>query len=88
MDNLALSCMHCNRRKGPNIAGKDPVTGEIIHLFHPRMDIWGDHFEWNGPDLVGRTKIGSATIQVLAINDPAFRAVRVALRDEGIWDWD
>jgi hypothetical protein len=87
-ENLALACMHCNQRKGPNIAGRDPKTGEIVQLFHPRRDPWCDHFEWNGPDLIGRTQIGRATIQVLGIDDPGFRAVRVALRDEGIRDWD
>jgi hypothetical protein len=27
LDNLALSCLHCNRHKGPNIAGIDSATG-------------------------------------------------------------
>jgi len=88
LENPALSCMHCNQRKGPNIAGRDPKTGEIVQLFHPRRDPWGDHFEWNGPDLIGKTQIGRATIQVLGIDDPGFRAVRVALQDEGMHDWD
>ena len=26
LENLALACMHCNQRKGPNIAGMDPET--------------------------------------------------------------
>jgi hypothetical protein len=25
--------MHCNRRKGPNTAGSDPETDEIVQLF-------------------------------------------------------
>lgn len=36
LENLALACLHCNRHKGPNIAGTDPSTGEIVRLFHPR----------------------------------------------------
>jgi hypothetical protein len=32
---------------------------------------------------MGKTAVGRATIRVLAINDPGFRAVRIALRDEG-----
>jgi hypothetical protein len=87
-ENLALACMHCNRHKGPNIAGRDPETDEIVHLFHPRRDWSSDHFEWNGPDLIGKMQIGRATIQALAINEPSFRAVRATLRDEGIRDWD
>ena len=27
IENLAWSCLHCNKHKGPNIAGIDPVTG-------------------------------------------------------------
>ncbi len=63
-------------------------TGEIVEPFHPRRDQWGDRFQWDGADLIGKTAIGQATIQVLAINDPAFRAVRIALRDEGFETWD
>jgi len=38
MENLALACLHCNQHKGPNIAGRNPETGEIVELFHPRQD--------------------------------------------------
>lgn len=79
LENLALACLHCNRHKGPNIAGTDPNTGEIVRLFHPRTDPWNGHFEWIGSALEGRTAIGRATIQVLSINDPDFLAVREAL---------
>jgi hypothetical protein len=88
LENLALACLHCNQHKGPNIAGRNTETGEVVELFHPRRDRWGDHFEWNGADLIGKTAVGRATIQVLAINDPGFRAVRIALRDEGSDTWD
>ena len=88
LDNLALACLHCNQHKGPNSAGRNPETGEVVELFHPRRDQWGDHFEWNGADLVGTTTVWRVTIQVLAINDPGFRAVRTALRDEGSGKWD
>jgi hypothetical protein len=79
LDNLAFACLHCNRHKGPNIAGRDPRTGELIRLFHPRQDEWNVHFEWTGAALTGRTAVGRATIRVLAINDPDFLAVREAL---------
>ena len=36
--NLALCCGRCNLHKGPNIAGLDPVTGQLTRLFHPRED--------------------------------------------------
>lgn len=88
LENLALACLHCNQHKGPNIAGRDPETGEVVELFHPRRNRWGDHFEWHGADLMGKTAVGRATIQVLAINDPGFRAVRIALTDEGFGTWE
>jgi hypothetical protein len=68
LDNLALSCFRCNCSKGPNIAGVDPDTNEIVRLFNPRQDAWSDHFEWDGPVLLGRTPIGRTTIEVLNIN--------------------
>lgn len=83
LENLALACLHCNRHKGPNIAGRDPVTGEIMRLFHPRRDQWTEHFAWTKGELAARTVIGRVTIQVLAINDPDFLAVREALIAEG-----
>lgn len=69
-ENLALSCYGCNAYKGPNIAGLDPATGQLTRLFHPRQDLWTDHFEWHGPVMIGRTAIGRVTIDVLRINLP------------------
>jgi hypothetical protein len=82
LENLAFACLHCNRHKGPNIAGTDPTTGDLVRLFHPRNDHWNVHFEWTGVALTGRTAIGRATIHVLSINDPDFMAVREALIGE------
>ncbi|MEM7315981.1 MAG: HNH endonuclease, partial [Planctomycetota bacterium] len=65
----------------PNIAGWIAETDEIIRLFHPRKDEWSTHFEWQGPLLIGRTPIGSVTIDVLRINHPDAMSVRQALSD-------
>jgi HNH endonuclease len=78
-DNLAFACFFCNSAKGPNVAGYDPQTGKLAPLFNPRRQAWSRHFRWDGPVLVGRTRIGRATIGVLAINDPDFVAIREAL---------
>jgi hypothetical protein len=83
--NLALSCLHCNRHKGPNIAGRDPATEDIQRLFHPRKDSWDEHFQLNGAILVGLTVIGRVTVQVLAMNEPEFLAAREALLKEGVY---
>lgn len=69
-ENLALACFFCNSYKGPNISGRNPQTGRIVRLFHPRKDRWNRHFEWDGPVLVGRTHTGRVTIALLEINRP------------------
>jgi hypothetical protein len=83
--NLALACFHCNRHKGPNIAGVDSATGEVVRLFNPRTDAWRNHFRLDGAVLVGLTAAGRGAVQVLAINDPEFLKVRVALIAEGVY---
>ena len=83
LENSAWSCLHCNKHKGPNIAGLDPVTGKLVALFHPRLQRWDRQFQWNGSVLFGRTAIGRATIRVLAINHPDAVAFRAELMESG-----
>ena len=85
LENLAWSCLHCNKRKGPNIAGIDPDSGQLAALFHPRVQDWQRHFFWDGPTLRGRTRSARATIAVLGINDPDLLALRAELLDEGVF---
>lgn len=84
-ENLALACYACNNHKGPNIAGMDPKTGEIVRLFHPRQDLWANHFEWHDAVLTGRTAIGRVTIDVLVINAPHRLRLRQMLILEGVF---
>ena len=86
LDNLAWCCLHCNKHKGPNIAGIDPLSGDVVRLFHPRKQNWGRHFQWTDATLLGLTKVARATIRVLAINDPDFMAFRAELMEEGIYE--
>jgi hypothetical protein len=83
--NLALACFLCNNHKGPNIAGRDPRTGRIVRLFHPRRHKWEEHFRWDGARLMGSTAIGRATIAVLEINLLHRVAFRQALIEEGVF---
>lgn len=83
-DNLAYACFHCNNFKGPNLAGIDPESGEVIRLFHPLRDQRAEHFEWAGERLVGLTPIGRATIEALRLNHPHRLAVRRSLIREGV----
>jgi hypothetical protein len=84
-DNLALSCYYCNSFKGPNIAGIDPDGApEIaVQLFHPRHQIWSEHFEWKGAALSGLSPAGRATISVLRINDSDAIEFRQLLLETG-----
>jgi HNH endonuclease len=85
LGNLALSCLHDNSHKGPNIAGIDPLTRKITKLFNPRRHKWDRHFQWDGPELRGRSAIGRTTIAVLIMNHPAVVAVRQSLIEEGLF---
>ncbi|MEM1359091.1 MAG: HNH endonuclease [Bacteroidota bacterium] len=67
--NLAYSCPPCNHAKGSDVGtfvGKEEV---LVRLFHPRKDVWEDHFLWDGTRIVGTTLVGKATVQLLKFND-------------------
>ena len=83
--NLCLACTSCNLHKGPNIAGRDQQSGQLVPLFNPREDNWDDHFEWNGAILAGKTPAGRVTIAVLGINLTENVEHREALIAEGIF---
>ena len=53
LGNLAWSCPGCNLRKSNRIEAMDPDTGSIVVLFHPRTDLWKEHFAWDDYQLVG-----------------------------------
>jgi hypothetical protein len=74
--NLALACHFCNRHKGPNLTSIDPHGGDLVSLFHPRSDVWADHFERRGDRIEGRTAVGRATVSLLRMNAPNRRALR------------
>ena len=82
LENVALGCGRCNRHKGPNLSGIDPESQMMSRLFHPRQDVWSEHFRWEGVTLVGLAPIGRATVAVLAINHSSQLLVREALRCE------
>jgi hypothetical protein len=78
-DNLALACIHCNRYRGPNIAGIDLLTRELTRLFHPRTDEWNHHFRWSGPEILPLSAIGRVTASLLYVNDPEVLWLRATL---------
>jgi hypothetical protein len=85
--NLAFACLHCNRHKGPNLAGIDRVASgrKLVGLFDPRRHRWEYHFAFDGPRIVGKTPIGRVTVAVLNMNDPLMVMLRAELMDEGVF---
>lgn len=85
-ENLALACHRCNLMKGPNLTGIDPVSGELTPLFHPRRDHWEEHFFIEGLRIKGRTPVGRATVNVLAMNDARRLELRSELLGHSAWE--
>jgi len=79
VDNLALACADCNLRKGPNLAGIDPLSQELTKLFNPRDQVWKEHFKWSGIVIEGITAVGRTTVRVLEINSHERLRVRNVL---------
>lgn len=68
LENLAVSCTLCNRRKGSDLSSVDPATAQIVPLFNPRTQVWSDHFRLEGSRIVGQTPEGRATVELLQLN--------------------
>jgi hypothetical protein len=77
-ENLALACHQCNRHKGTNLSGIDPVAQDVVRLFDPRQLRWDEHFAIRDFAVIGLTATGRATVALLRMNSPD----RVALRAE------
>ena len=85
-ENLWLSCRLCNEAKGIQIEAPDSETGELVPLFNPRQQQWGDHFMWSecGTRVIGTTPTGRATVIALSLNSE-FRVRARALWVEVGW---
>lgn len=79
-DNLWLACSLCNDYKGDRIAALDIETGDVVRLFDPRHQVWGEHFAWSqeGDRVVGLTPTGRATVAALNLNRPVLVRARQA----------
>lgn len=84
LDNLALACVTCSLRKSARTRARDPRTRRLVPLFHPRRDLWAEHFHWNNRWRAGgTTAIGRATIAALGMNRPAVIVIRQMLATLG-----
>ncbi len=79
-ETLCYARSECNWAKGPNLSGV--WGGRLYPLFNPRKQNWTRHFYWDQTILVGKTKTGIVTVQVLNINDPS----RVMLRENLLFE--
>lgn len=72
LGNLCLACPGCNGSKRDRTYATDLETGEVVPLFHPRRDLWSEHFIWrdNGLRIGGLTSSGRATVEMLKMNRP------------------
>jgi len=84
--NLALACPDCNCRKGTNLTGIDPDTGVVTRLFHPRSDVWPEHFQTRGSRIVGLTGVGRTTVWLLEMNSVDRLRWRQLLLRLGLFD--
>jgi hypothetical protein len=78
-DNLALACMRCNRRKGPNIGSIDPVSGGLVLFFNPRRQQWPEHFQIQDGHILPLTPEARVTVRILQFNQPSRVRERQAL---------
>ncbi|MGJ3253797.1 MAG: HNH endonuclease [Elainellaceae cyanobacterium] len=85
LNNLALACFHCNRRKSNQVSARDEQSGQEVSLFNPRLSLWKDHFIGSADRLsiVGLTAIGRATVSALALNRDRILNIRLADIDVG-----
>jgi hypothetical protein len=85
LENLAFACQLCNLLKGPSLASIDPETKSLVRLFHPRKDIWAEHFRVDGAAIVGTTDIGRTTTWLLEMNSEDRLELRLTLIELGEW---
>jgi hypothetical protein len=84
-DNLALSCLSCNRHKGTDLTTFDPAKGEIAPIFHPRTQVWTEHFILKNGSINGITPPGRATAKLLMFNTPNRILERQLLIDQNCY---
>lgn len=83
-ENLAYSCVYCNRFKGTDI-GTFLTSNQFTRFYNPRTDIWKTHFVLDGALILPRTAIGEATIKMLKINEVDRIIERQELIEEGLY---
>ena len=78
LSNLCLACRVCNGRKADRLQARDPLTGRLVKLFHPRQQRWARHFCWSddGTEIIGLTATARATVDALQMNNELITNLR------------
>ena len=84
-ENLVLACFLCNRHKGSDLTSIDPLSGEIVPLFNPRVQVWSDHLRLQDGYILGLTPAGRTTGFLLKLNEPNRLQLRQALATSGFY---
>jgi hypothetical protein len=82
-ENLALSCMLCNLRKGSDLSSVDPASSVVVPLFNPRTHDWSEPFRLDGLTILGLTPEGRTTVEFLQLNSYERLAERQELVQAG-----
>ena len=83
--NLAYSCAVCNRYKGTDLSSIDPETERLEPLFHPRRQVWSDHFDLINTMIVPKTPTGRVTAQLFRFNHSTRVEERRLLIEAGVF---
>lgn len=80
LENLALACFHCNRRKSNKTSVRDEKSEKEIPLYNPRTDDWKNHFAWSDDriTIISKTETGRITIDLLELNRERILQIRRA----------
>jgi hypothetical protein len=86
LENLALACGGCNGHKYTKVAVFDPISKTQVPLYHPRRQVWQEHFAWSADhlEIIGLTAIGKVTIELLNLNRPGVINLRKLLLTVGL----
>ena len=68
--NLALACPFCNRAKGTDLGSIDKVTGQLTLFFNSRTQLWQEHFQVVGAEIIPLTPEARVTVTILRFNHP------------------
>jgi hypothetical protein len=82
-DNLAWTCVSCNRNKGTDIATMSGSSPKLTALFHPRRDAWSEHFLLQQIRIEGLSPTGKGTATLLKLNDDTHLKERFYLQSVG-----